>query len=437
MTLKTTSSVSGSRTASPAVCFIFGLIFLLAGVTAFYISFVQPLQKVQSAQSWTPANATITDSYVVSETSGKSSSRNHKVGVQYSFQFNGRKYSGSQYSFMPGSKNHSSQQAIVSQLAPGTSTTCYVNPANPNQSVLNRSITTGLFSGMFVSLICVAAGLGIIALGFKTKSNNAHKASGGVLSVGGTTVGRPDLATPGMAVPPVAPFPANDFKSQMGGALAQTIMQQSVMPAPSSGPVTLKPREPRVFIFYVLLFFGLFWNAIIGTFAIAFLVGVFKSGLDTPSIFLGLFLTPFVLVGLGLIGGTIHQFLIMTGPKVELTVSQAAVPFGETLRIRWKLIGKKKLTKFQIFLEGREEAIYRSDTNSVTDKNTFCVLNVTDAMSSALEGDAKVQIPTNTMHSFEARNNKIIWQLVVKGEIPIWPDIKEEYPIAVVPRITS
>ncbi len=157
------------------------------------------------------------------------------------------------------------------------------------------------------------------------------------------------------------------------------------------------------------------------------------SGIE---IFFGLFMIPFVLVGLGLIGAAVYQFIALFGPKVELTVSQAAVPLGGTINVNWKLSGKQNVTKLQIFLEGREEATYRRGTDTYTDKNTFCVLDVTDAMSSTKQGNASVQIPAGTMHSFEASNNKIIWQLVVKGEIPIWPDIKEEYPIAVLPLNT-
>jgi hypothetical protein len=37
------------------------------------------------------------------------------------------------------------------------------------------------------------------------------------------------------------------------------------------------------------------------------------------------------------------------------------------------------------------------------------------------------------MHSFEAGHNKIIWSLRVHGDIYRWPDVKDEYPIVVLP----
>ena len=37
------------------------------------------------------------------------------------------------------------------------------------------------------------------------------------------------------------------------------------------------------------------------------------------------------------------------------------------------------------------------------------------------------------MHSFEAENNKILWNLAIHGDIEKWPDVRESFPITVVP----
>ena len=41
--------------------------------------------------------------------------------------------------------------------------------------------------------------------------------------------------------------------------------------------------------------------------------------------------------------------------------------------------------------------------------------------------------PADTMHSFAGENNKIVWSIKVEGEIPIWPDVNEEFEIKVLP----
>ena len=42
-------------------------------------------------------------------------------------------------------------------------------------------------------------------------------------------------------------------------------------------------------------------------------------------------------------------------------------------------------------------------------------------------------IPADAMHSFASRNNKIIWTIVLHGEISGWPEVKTEFPINVAP----
>ncbi len=406
MATKTTTPVSQKRSGNPTGCLVlFGLIFLLAGLGAFFFTFLTPLLQIQAAQNWKPVAATIISSSVGSNRDSDGDTT-YRVEVQYSFPFNGQTYYGNTYQFgANGSSNATEKNAIVAKLPPGTKITCYVNPANPNQSVINPSMNRDLWPGLF-SLIFVAVGAGIIIAGIKSGKSGAVRA--------GAQSWQPK-STMGSGA--------------MGSGGAVERMPQSAIPTAAGGPVTLKPRTTRFGGFCGLLVFSVFWNGIVGVFLASAFFG--KSG--SFPIFMWLFLTPFILVGIIMIGATFHQFLAMFGPKVELTVSQAQVPLGSSININWKLSGRQNVTKFQIFLEGREEATYRRGTDTYTDKNTFCVLDVTNTLSSVTQGDATVQIPIATMHSFEARNNKILWQLVVKGEIPIWPDIKDEYPIVVLP----
>jgi hypothetical protein len=41
------------------------------------------------------------------------------------------------------------------------------------------------------------------------------------------------------------------------------------------------------------------------------------------------------------------------------------------------------------------------------------------------------------MHSFVASRNEIQWKLRVKGTIGFWPDVKDDYPIVVLPSQRS
>jgi hypothetical protein len=106
------------------------------------------------------------------------------------------------------------------------------------------------------------------------------------------------------------------------------------------------------------------------------------------------------------------------------------------LQLDWSFRGNaRRIRRLRIFLRGAEEATYRRGTDTSTDKHTFTeveLFNDTDAAALA-SGQASVTIPADSMHTFDAPNNKIIWSLHVKGDIPRWPDVAEEFPITVLP----
>jgi hypothetical protein len=93
----------------------------------------------------------------------------------------------------------------------------------------------------------------------------------------------------------------------------------------------------------------------------------------------------------------------------------------------------QRLRRFQVLLEGREEATYRRGTDTHTDKAVFASISLADTGDPGgfATGAGQAQVPRDTMHSFATKNNKIVWCLRVKGEIPRWPDIDDEFPFTV------
>ena len=87
-------------------------------------------------------------------------------------------------------------------------------------------------------------------------------------------------------------------------------------------PQKLKPKQSRVLTVVMLIGICLFWNGIVSI----FVVHAVGDGFQWFDIFLGLFLTPFVLVGLVLVIVLVHQFLNLFNPKVEIGLSSGAVP---------------------------------------------------------------------------------------------------------------
>jgi hypothetical protein len=48
-------------------------------------------------------------------------------------------------------------------------------------------------------------------------------------------------------------------------------------------------------------------------------------------------------------------------------------------------------------------------------------------------GQVGLIVPGDTMHSFKADNNRIIWSIEIRGDIKRWPDVKESFEVEVTP----
>jgi len=161
-----------------------GLFFLLVGGAFFYWGFVHRLWRINQVRNWTPSTCVITDSQVAvvhhkavrGGTSKQSyDSWTYTIEVEYSFQANNQTYYGDTYSFDSytfgtatfdeAAGSESLKYSIVASLPRGTKTTCFYDPADPNQSVLKRGVPIKLWTAI-PSLIFVLLGLVFTIAGF-------------------------------------------------------------------------------------------------------------------------------------------------------------------------------------------------------------------------------------------------------------------------------
>jgi len=373
-------------------------VFLLAGCGAAYALFVGPVLQIFAARNWTQVPCEIVSSRV--KTNSDSDGNTYSVDIVYRYTYHDRTYTSNQYHFMTGSSSgYRGKAEVVNRLPLGSQTTCYIDPANPADAVLERDANGELWFGL-IPLVFVAVGAGGLIFTFRKKAGDS----------GGFIVPKPALATTG---------------GTASRPLASGVADQ--------GPQTLKPSaSPKAKMLGVILA-ALFWNGIVSIFI--FSVGAGKW--DGFSWFMGLFLIPFILVGLGLIGAVFYQLMALFNPRPRLTVSRGVLLPGDTIDVSWELQGRiDRLQGLQIALEGREEATYGRGTNTSTDKEVFALIQIVDTADPVAmhSGSAKLHVPPGAMHSFKAANNKIVWALKVHGEIPRWPDIKDEYPVEVSPK---
>lgn len=380
----TPSSKDRSKGRLGLGCF-FTAFLLIGGVATFFV-FILPIVHIFQASSWRQVPCTILTSEVGTHRGSKGSST-YSVDVTYRYTVNDKEYVGNRYKFMGGSSSgYEGKKAIVDRLSPGTQAYCYVNRRDPSDSVIERGFTGDLFFGC-IPLLFAAIGAGGLFGVFVYK---------GKKSLPG--------ATPGL---PVA--------------------------TGRRGAATLRATGSRIGRLIFILIFTLFWNGIVSVFLFQCWSG-WRSGHGDGC--MTAFLVPFVLVGIGVAVLTVYYFLGLFNPSPTLKLSSPAVALGEAIEVEWETSGNvDRVKSFSITLEGREEATYRQGTSTSTDKSVFARMELVQSNrgKDLRRGKVKVVIPADTMHSFKSRNNKFVWVILVKGDIPMWPDIGDEFPLEVLP----
>jgi len=379
-----------------AACAILGSIF------TWYFT-VGTWQEYFDARHWPEVPCVVESSRVQSHRGDDSTT--YSVDILYRYAVNERAFRSNQYSFIGGSSSgYADKRLIVAQHPEGKATVCFVNPDDPYVALLDRDFS---WSMLLTVIPIVPMMIGIVGLFVMTRKADSDDSS--LFDRGFEGIRAPSDRPP--ELPSYLPKPKGRVDPQ---------------------GVTLLPETSRLAKLFWLLVCGLFWNGIVSIF-------VYQAYVQHEGgWFLKVFILPFVGVGLFLVGAFVMAFLSMFSPRVVLQLSRATIDVGGSAEIHWATHGGiGSVRRLRIGLEGREEAKYRRGTTTVTDKHVFAQVDVADTVVAAQidQGTATLTIPAGTMHSLAATNNSVIWTVKVRGEIPFWPDIDEEYPIVVQPRL--
>ncbi len=401
-------------------CWMIGFfgIFFFVGMGMCVFMTILPVYWTFHARNWIEVPCKIL-SAEVERHSDSDGSDTYSIEVTYRYTVDGTEHIGDHYNFDFGSSSgRSGKQNVVDELNRNRDTVCYVDPDDPSQAILNRNIPTVVWFGFIsVPFILVGAG-GLLAMS-------------GVFSSG--------KANPNSYQWDTGDSIKSDFRgddSYGGGSSVGTSSYDDDWPSDvsSSGEVTLKPEGSPLGSFIGCTLLAIFWNGIVSVFLFGMFEDLTDGKIEFMDIFLVLFMTPFVLVGVALIVGIGYTFMALFNPRPTLTVSNSGVALGDTFRVRWKFTGNtNSIRQLKIFLHGQEQASYTRGTNTYTDNETFAKLMLIDTTNfvDIATGDAELTIPSDTMHSFSASDNKIIWSLELSGDIAWWPDVNASFPFTV------
>jgi hypothetical protein len=329
---------------------LFGLFFAGIGSLFVYLMFILPLWKMSLASDWVAVPCTILDSNV--GVNADSEGDTYRVEVHFAYHYNpealeadvsGPRYESTLFDFTDGSysSGRKDKQAIVNQLKPGTKTTCFVNPHQPAEAVLQRDAPDDLWFGLF-PLIFPLVGLGIIIIGLRVRRTERLQRAG------------------------LLPLTTTS---------AATTMPLTDEPAFRTGSVELKPQSRLAKVIF-LGFFSLIWNGITWTMVLVAIIPELREG-ESFAWFPLLFMSIFVLVGLVVLLATLHQLLALTNPRLRLIVSSQNLHPGDTFTISWECLGNvMKVTSITMEIEGRESATYTRGTDTVTETQVFATIPI-------------------------------------------------------------
>ena len=170
------------------------------------------------------------------------------------------------------------------------------------------------------------------------------------------------------------------------------------------------------------------------------ILGIFACVFLIPIIMFAAFLMPIILA----IGGFIwfrRMALAKRLGEVTLSIPRVVVAPGEqwTARIQFHPRKQFRINSIALTLEGKESATSGSGTKSTTHKHSILeqklVVRANDmlAANEPVDEEFKFVFPDTGAYSAELSDNKIQWTVLVRIDIPSFPDWSKLQPLQVVP----
>lgn len=384
-------------------------VFFLFGIGFLVPFFVWPALQVVEARSWRPVPCEIVSSGVRTH-SGEDGST-YSVEALYRYELGGREYLSNRYQFMSGSSSgYESKAEAAARIPAGETVTCYVDPDDPFEAVIERGFTGDYFFGLIPLLFALvgAGGMATVIWGARSLKKEA---------------GRTSWTPAATAIRPGRGAPQPSFESPPSG---------------ESGPITLEPTMGRLGKLGCATAIALFWNGVVSLFVWQ-LVQAWRAG--ESEWFVTIVLIPFVLIGLLLLTGIPYGILALANPRPRLRLSRGAIPAGGSAQIEWSFRGfAGRIRRLRIYMAAEKrttEVTTHSSGGSIriqTEPLEETRIDILDRGGDQplAAGAVSFTVPTDAPPTSEG-DPAVRWKLRLQGEIRYWPDVAEEYEVVVLP----
>ncbi len=359
---------------------------ILAGIIASsYYLIIKPYGNVISSKNWSLQSAEVVKSEVRSSESDDGTT--YSPNIIFKYNLGGRSYYSDQRSFFEySSSGYSRSQQIVEKYPVGQKIQILVDPHQPINAVIEPTVPSLLFLFALIPL-----GL-ILILYALLKSIKV--------------------------IPPLhRTDPKLDSIISLDWLPNKVLQQQS-----GSKNFILIPDISRGSKFIGITIFALVWNGVV-----CVMWG------EAPWIMTIIF----GVIGLVLIYAMFHCFLQLFNPKLLVEIDAHPLSPGREYKIYWRLDRtKRQIEGITIDFELEERATYRRGTDTTTDKKVIYTQNLykQSGRSRERQGEALLKLPNDLIHSFNAPNNKLVYNLKFVIQVANYPDLKEIFELVVSPK---
>jgi hypothetical protein len=376
---------------------LIGLALFIGGCIATWFFSIKPILKTLDARDWPAVPCKIISAELKTHTDSDGTS--YTFDIDYRYTYDGKTYKSDKYAFIPQAKgNRKSKLNVINQYKQTQNPLCYVNPENPSEAVLRRGFHKGL---LFAIIPPVLALIGLLVIGSQ-------------------------LAPP-------TPLP-QIRKTEKDWLPNIKISARSLHPLEKT-PITLQGSRIIPVLVGVLVL-----NVVYNLIVLEVLFEVYQW-IANGTFFENASMTLIIpAISIFFAFTAIYLALALFNPRPVIQISSDRIPLGSSALVGWSFRGRTSSIKhLTLTLLAKEWIQYSSGSgkshSTKTQENPFYQMDLvdTDNPDEIRTGQAGIVIPEDTMHSFETKDNKIIWQIVIRGVVHFWPDIKNEFKIAIVP----
>ena len=421
-----------------------GVVLILIGVvwlTILYYSFLAPDWRLN--HQYVETRCDVLDKRLGEQGDEDATSYRPEINVRYTAA--GRERQVWTYDAAAAFSNDSSgPQRILDQFVVGRQYPLWYDPDDPDKAVLVRTDGSAGYWIALIPLGCMVLGLVAILGALRrpppvdpaTAADSYQALARSLSSVPGLSDVVAHLGSVGAAVtpsgpPPPAPTDAAGRPSPVGSGAAQSLpMVPDPMFHEQPGAVLavgIRPGTPAAVAWLkavALLVIG-------AVAAIAALLTIRSGGFTT--VILLVIAVPALTFG-------VRNWLVQSrvGPTgVEL--SSHPIRPGETFEMCVTQVGPLRLRLLRVYLICDEGVTYHQGTATRIEGKCVCRQLLFEAADQAIGRDAPlalrnpVALPPDTMHSFKAEHNTVLWKVRVHGEPAGLPRFDRDFPVVVAP----